>query len=108
MVLNFDKKVVSLNIIYFYTLHIVLLYKGNKTVWMFYEKFLTRETTLCSPNINDIDRDYKVSPGLQPLTTGSVLKICGVFSVRLCICIFYTGNYLVIYYKTKQILNIFE
>jgi hypothetical protein len=79
MVLNFDKKVVSLNIIYFYTLHIVLLYKGNKTVWMFYEKFLTRETTLCSPNINDIDRDYKVYPGLQPLTTGSVVKICGVF-----------------------------
>ena len=42
-----------------------------------------------------------MSPCLQPLTTGSVLQICGFFSVRFRNCIFYTRNYFVVYYKKK-------
>ena len=73
---------------------------------MFYGKFADKGNNLVdNPNIYNVEGDNKLSPSLQPLTTGSVLKICVVFvSVRFRSCIFYIGNYCSVYYKTKQLI----
>ena len=58
-----------------------LLYKSNNTNWMFYRKFADEGyNTVKNPNIYNVERDKRLSPGLQPMTTGSVLQIRFCFS----------------------------
>ena len=73
----------------YYTLHYFLLSKCHETIWMFYRKFADeRDNQVNNPGIYNVKRD-----NLQPLTTGSVLKIyLFIFSVQFRNCIFYTGN----------------
>lgn len=54
------------------------------------------------PNKYNVEKDTMLSPGRQPLTTGSVLEIRGFFSVRFRNCIFYAANYCVGLRKTKH------
>ena len=43
---------------------------------MFYRKFDDEgNNPVDNPNIYNVEGDYRLSPSLQPLTTGSVLKI---------------------------------
>ena len=45
-------------------------------MWMFNGKFAEEGYNLVDNlNIYNVKEDYRLSPGLQPLTTGSVLKI---------------------------------
>jgi len=59
-----------------------------------------------NPNIYNVEGDNMLSPGLQPLTTKRkyVKNLC-FFSVRFCNCIFYTGNYFVVFCKRKYSSN---
>ena len=58
--------------------YIFLLYKRNKTIWMFYRKFGDEGTNqMDNPNIYYVEGEHRLSPGVQHLTTGSVL-----FSIR--------------------------
>ena len=80
----------------------MLLYKSNKTIWMFYGKFADEEDNrVNNTNIYNVEGNNKLSPDLQSLTFRSVLKI-GFFSVRFRNCIFYTGNYFFVFCKTKH------
>ena len=57
-------------------LHNILLYKRNKTIWMFYGKFADEgDNPVNNPNIYNVEGDHKLSPSLQHLTTEHVLKI---------------------------------
>jgi len=48
---------------------------------MFYRKFADKGDNLVNnPNIYNVEGDNRLSPGLQPLTTGSMLKIRFFFS----------------------------
>jgi hypothetical protein len=55
--------------------------------------------------IYNVEGDNRLSPGLQPLTTGSMLKIL-FFPVRFRYCIYYTGNYFIVI--TKQNIQNFK
>jgi hypothetical protein len=82
---------------HYYTLHICLLYKSNKTIWMFYRKCDDEgNNPVDNPNIYNVEGDYRLSPSLQPLTTGSVLKI-RFFLIRFRNFFFYTRNYFVVF-----------
>ena len=60
----------------------------EETIWMFYGKFADKgDNPVNNTNIYNIERDNKLSPGLQPLTTESMLKIL-FFSLRFRKCIF--------------------
>ena len=60
--------------------YIFLLLKLIKQSGCFTENVLTRETTLLdNPIIYKTEEGNRLSPGLQPLTTRSVLKICFYF-----------------------------
>ena len=86
----------------YYTLHNILLYKNNKTIWMFYGEFADDEDNpVNNTKIYNVEGNKKLSPGLHLLTTGSVLKI-RFYSVRFRICILFTGNYFVVFCKTKH------
>ena len=77
----------------YYTLHIFLLYKSNKIIQLFFGKF---------PD----EGNKWLSPGLQPLKTGRVLK--KKIPVRFRNCSFYTKNYFVVSTKTKFWLTTFD
>ena len=48
---------------------------------MFYRKFADKgDNPMDNPNIYNVEGNNTLSPGLQPLTTGSVLKIPDFFS----------------------------
>ena len=80
-----------------------LLYKSNKTIWMFYGKFIDKgDNSVDNTNIYNVEGDNRLSPSLQPLTSRSIENPWCFFSVRFCNCIFYTRNYFVVYFKTKQ------
>ena len=50
--------------------------KVNKTILMFYGKFADEEDSMLDvPNIYYVEGDNRVSPSLEYMTTGSVLKI---------------------------------
>jgi hypothetical protein len=71
---------------------------------MFLRKICWREKQyylLNNPNIYNIEGNNRLSLGLQPLTTGSVLKM-HICSVRFHNCILHTGNYFVVFCKTKH------
>jgi hypothetical protein len=69
---------------------------------MFYGKFADKgDNPVNNTNIYNVEEDNRLLPSLQPLTTGSELKIL-FFSVQFRSCIFYTVNYLVVYCKTKH------
>ena len=75
---------------------------------MFYGKFADEGINpMDNLNIYNVEGDNMLLPGLQPLTTESVFKIC-FFTVQLCNCIFYTRKYFAVYKQKSQILNIFE
>ena len=58
-------------------------YKSNKKIWAFYRKFDDeRDNPVDNPNMYNIEGDNRLLPGLQPLTTGSVLKILFFFSFQ--------------------------
>jgi hypothetical protein len=64
------------NFLVYYAFHISLLYKSKKTIWMFYGKFANEgDNRVNNPNIYNVEEDNRLSPGLQSMTTGSVLKI---------------------------------
>ena len=75
----------------------------------FTEHVLTRETTLLdNPNIYNTEEGNRLSSGLQPLTTGSVLKICFYFQTRFVIL--FTLPVILLLSSTKQnilFLNIY-
>jgi len=87
-------------------------YKSNtcKTIWILSGKSAEeRDSSVNNPNIYHVEWDNRLSPfDLQPLTTGSALKIMrergkggrGGFQFRNCII--YTGNYFVVFCKTKH------
>ena len=69
---------------------------------MFYGKLYDEgDNPVNSLNIYFVERDNMLSLGLQPLTTGSLLKI-GLFSIRSYNCIYYTGIYFVVFCKIKH------
>ena len=69
---------------------------------MLYRKFYDEgNNPVNNPIIYNVEGDNKLSPGLQPLTTGSVLKIL-FFPVRFRNCIFFAGNYFFVFCKTKH------
>ena len=89
----------------------MLLYKSNKTIWMFYGKFVDEEDNrVNNPSIYNVEGDNRLSPGLQQVFPGLTLPPANLkcieslcfFTVRFHNCIFYTGNYFVVHYKTKQ------
>jgi hypothetical protein len=61
----------------YYTLHIFfLLYKSNKTIWIFYRKFVDDgDNPVDKPNKYNVTEDNMLSSGQLPPTTGIVLKI---------------------------------
>lgn len=65
--------------IYYYALHIFFTigkYKCIKTIWMFYGKFADEgDNPVNNTNKYHVDENNRLSTGLQPLITGSVLKI---------------------------------
>jgi hypothetical protein len=65
------------SIINYYTLHNILLYKSNKTIWMFYTKSVDVGD---NASIYNVEGNNRLSPGMQPLTTRSVLKILFISS----------------------------
>ena len=72
---------------------------------MFYGKFADEGNNLVdNPNIYNVEGDYKLSPGLQPLTPESVFKI-RFFTVQFRNFIFNTRKYFAVY--NSQILSIF-
>ena len=95
----------------------MLLYKSNKTIWMFYGKFADEEDNrVNNPSIYNVEGDNRLSPGLQQVAPGlqqvapgllppanlkCIESLC-FFPVRFHNYIFYTGNYFVAHYKTKQ------
>jgi hypothetical protein len=49
----------------------MLLYKSNKTIWMFYGKFADEEDNrVNNPSIYNVDGDNRLSPGLQQVAPG--------------------------------------
>ena len=76
---------------------------------MFFGKFVDEgDNPVNNQSIYNVEGDNRLSPGQQPLTTGSMLKF-RVFSVRFHNCIFYTGNYLLSSAKQNiQVINILE
>ena len=79
---------------YYYTLHHFLLYKSNKTIWMFSLKICWWGNNLVdNPNIYNVEGDNKLSPGLQQVVALSTIpdnqkcvENTGFFSVWLCNC----------------------
>jgi hypothetical protein len=72
---------------------IVVLYKSNRTIGMLYGTFIDKGDILVNnPSIHNLEENNWLStmPGIQSLTTGSVLKILS--SVRFRNYIFYAGN----------------
>ena len=72
---------------------IFLLCKSKRTIGILYGKFTDKgDILVTNPNLHNLEDNNGLSTmsGLQPLTTGSVLKI--LFSVRFRNHIFYTGN----------------
>jgi hypothetical protein len=79
----------------------VLQYERRKIIWMFYETFADEGiNAMDNLNIYNAEGYNMLSPGIQPLTTESVLKI-RVCTVQLCNCIFYSRKCVAVY-KTKQ------
>jgi len=69
---------------------------------MLYGKFADKgNNPVDNPNIYNVEGNNTLSPGLQTLTTGSVFKI-RFFIFRFRNYIFYSGNYFVVFYKTKH------
>ena len=53
----------------------------KETIWTFYGKFADMgDNPVNNTNIYNIERDNRLSPGLQPLTTESMLKILFFFT----------------------------
>ena len=87
---------------YYYTLHNILLYKSNKTIWMFYGKF-------ADEGDNPVDTQTYImlweKIGCRPVYKPWLLQVgwkSWYFSVLFRNCIFYTGNYFVVLCKTKH------
>ena len=97
---------IEVNINYYYTLHIVFHY--IKVIRQF-RCFADEGNNLANnPNIYNVEGDNWLQPGLQHLTTRSVLKIC-VLLVQFRNCIFYAGNIFVVFCKRNiQVINILE
>jgi hypothetical protein len=59
----------------------ILLYKSsNKTILIFYGKLADEwDNPVDNSNIYNVKEDNRLSPGIQPLTTGSVVNICFLF-----------------------------
>jgi hypothetical protein len=69
---------------------------------MLYGKFANEgNNPVNNPNIYNVQGENRLSPGLQPLTTGSVFNIL-FFSFQFRNCIYYSGKYFVVFYKTKH------
>ena len=69
---------------------------------MFFVKFADEgDNPVNNPNMYNVEGDDRLSPDLQHLTTGSVLKI-RVFSVWFHNCIFYSRNHFVVSCKIKH------
>jgi hypothetical protein len=57
-------------------MHMFLLYKSDKTIWMFFRKFAyERDNPVNNQNIYNVEGGNRLSPSQQPLTTESVLFI---------------------------------
>ena len=66
---------------YYYTLHKLLQYKGNNTIWVFCGIFAEEGYhPMYTPNIYNVEEDNALSLGLKTPTTGTVLKIRYIFS----------------------------
>jgi len=66
---------------------------------MFYSKFADEgDNPVNNTNKYHVDENNRLSTGLQPLITGSVLKI-RFFQFHNCI--FYSWNYFIVFCKTK-------
>jgi hypothetical protein len=76
---------------------------------MLYGKFYDEgNNPVNNPIIYNVEGDNKLSPGLQPLTTGSVLKIL-FFPVRFRNCIFFAEIIFLSSAKQNiQVINILE
>ena len=49
-------------IYYYYTLHNILLYKSNKTIWKFYGKFANEgDNPVNNPNIYNVEENNRLS-----------------------------------------------
>ena len=68
---------------------------------MFYGRFADEgDSPVDNTNIWNVEEYKRLSPGLHPLTTGSVLQI------RFCqslLIYYYAGNYFVVFYKKKKL-----
>jgi len=78
-------------IVYYYTLHIFYCIKVIRQ----FPDYVDNPVNNIIINIYNVKGDKRLSPGLHPLTTGSVFKVR--FSVRFRNCFYYAGNYFVVF-----------
>ena len=72
---------------YYYNLHNFLLFKSNKTIWMFYWKFADKgDNPMNNPNIFNVEGNNRLLPGRQPLTTGKSAFLVIVFALLILFC----------------------
>jgi len=55
-----------------------------------------------NPNIYNVEGDNRLSPSLQSLTTGSGLKIWGIFLSSSVIVYYHSEKYFIVFYRTKH------
>ena len=68
------------------------MHQKCETMWIFRGKFVdVGDKSMNNPSIYNVEGANRLSPGLQPQPTESVLTF--LFFVRFRNCIFYSGNY---------------
>ena len=82
-------------------IHYIIFY--YKKIWMFYKKFADKgDNSVNNLSIYNVEGDNRLSPVcLQPLTTGSLLKI--PFFLSVSVIVFSIPNFIMLsFYKTKH------